>query len=65
MFDSIAPLSLLDRIAARVGMWALRRLYGECEVDVRDEFPDEPSATCIGCDASRLIRHMEDMVRGR
>jgi len=51
---------ILDRIAVIFGVWALRRLYGaNCDIDVRDEFPDDPSLQCISCDAGRLVKDMQ------
>lgn len=47
----------LDRLAAWVGAWALRRLYGECPLEDFD-------AGCQGCQASVLIRDMDDIARG-
>lgn len=57
-------IGIVDRIACSVGIWALRRLFGECETDVRKEWPDDPDVQCIGCDATRLIRSMEDLRYG-
>jgi len=56
-------LGLVDRIACRLGIWALRRLYGECETDVREDFPDE-KLECAGCDATRMIRRMQELING-
>lgn len=56
------PLSLLDRIACRVGVWSLLRLYGECATDVRDDFPDDPSLVCAGCEATRMIHRMRELL---
>jgi len=50
---------LVDRIAARLGIWALHRLFGACATDVRDDFPDE-RIDCTGCDSARLIRAMQE-----
>lgn len=51
----------LDWIAARLGCWALRRLFGaDCETDVRDDFPGEDVGYCASCDAKRLIEIMSD-----
>ena len=53
----------LDRVACRVGIWALRRLYGaDCETDVRDDFPGE-KVDCISCDAKRLVENMQEILR--
>lgn len=54
-------LSILDRVACRAGIWALRLLYGECETDVADDFPGE-GLTCLGCDATRLIKSMREIL---
>jgi hypothetical protein len=56
MVDSV---SILDRIACRVGIWALVRLFGECDTDVRDDFP---GYTCLGCDATRVIKSMREVL---
>lgn len=53
--------TLLDRIACRVGIWALVRLYGECATDVHDDFPGE-KLDCISCDAARLIKAMREIL---
>jgi hypothetical protein len=50
-------VSILDRIACRVGIWALVRLFGECDTDVLDDFPGD---TCLGCDATRVIKSMRE-----
>lgn len=55
-------LNMLDRLACRLGIWALRRLYGECATDVRDDFPDEPDLQCAGCDATRMIHRLQELV---
>jgi hypothetical protein len=58
-------ISLIDKLAARVGIWALRRLFGaDCSTDVRDDFPDESNAHCMSCDAKRLIECMKELVHG-
>lgn len=54
-------LGIIDRLACRVGIWALQRLYGECDTDVRDDFPDE-KLECAGCDSTRMIRRMQDLL---
>jgi hypothetical protein len=59
-----AAWPVIDRIAAWVGVWALRRLYGECATDVREDFPEDPDVVCIACDATRLIKSMEEIARG-
>lgn len=56
------PWPLLDRIAARLAIWALQRIYGDpCETDVRGDFPDEPNIQCIGCDATRIVAHLREI----
>ena len=51
--------SILDFVAIKAGVWALRHLYGaDCETDVRDDFPDDPVLQCISCDAKRLVNAM-------
>lgn len=53
---------LVDRLAARVGTWALRRLYGaDCETDVLDDFPGDTTVRCLSCDATRLVEHMKEI----
>lgn len=53
---------MVDWIAARLGAWALKRLFGaDCPTDVRQDFPDEPDARCLSCDAKRLIEAMKEM----
>ena len=55
--------SLLDRIAVKVSIWGLRRIYGpKCRIDVRVEFPNEPDVWCGSCEAERLIREMQEYV---
>ena len=54
-------MSLLDWLACKVGIWALRRLFGECVTDVRDDFPDDPTLVCVSCDATRLIKIMQGL----
>jgi hypothetical protein len=52
---------LLDWVARRLAVWALRRLYGaDCRTDIREDFPDEPDTICLSCDAKRLVKHMQD-----
>lgn len=54
--------ALIDRVAARLGIWALRRLFGaDCTTDVRDDWPDEPNMHCPSCDAKRLVAAMRDI----
>lgn len=55
-------LGLLDRLACWVGIWALRHLYGECATDVRDDFPDGPGLVCAGCESTRMIRRMQELI---
>jgi hypothetical protein len=54
-------IGLLDRLACLVGIWALKRLYGECSTDVHDDFPGDPDVRCIGCDATKLIHNMREL----
>jgi hypothetical protein len=54
-------VSILDRIACRVGIWALVRLFGECDTDVLDDFPGE-GLNCLGCDATRVIKSMREVL---
>ena len=51
----LTPRDLIDRIACAVGIWALRRLYGECA-------PENFEPECIACRASSLIRDMREML---
>lgn len=52
---------LIDRIAAHVGAWALRRHFGaDCPTDVRDDFLGDKNAQCASCDARRLIDAMRE-----
>jgi hypothetical protein len=54
---------VLDRIACRLGIWALRRLYGaDCATDVRADFPGE-DLDCISCDAKRLVESMREILQ--
>jgi hypothetical protein len=56
-------LGLLDRIAAHVGIWALRRIYGaDCPTDVQDDWPDDPNVRCLGCDATRMVSDMRGLL---
>lgn len=57
----MAGLSILDRVACRVGIWALRRLYGECQTDIEDVFPGE-RMVCVRCDAARMIKGMRGIL---
>ncbi len=60
---TLPSLGILDRIACRAGIWALRRLYGaNCAIDVRDDWPGE-NLECIGCDAQRLVTSMQEILR--
>lgn len=52
---------LREFIALRVGIWALRALFGECETYIWDDFPGE-GMTCLGCDATKIIRAMRDIL---
>jgi len=55
--------NLMDRIACRFGIWALRRLFGaDCEIDVRKEFPGE-DVECLSCDATRLVKSMREILQ--
>ncbi len=45
--------ALLDRIAAQLGMWALRRLFGA-------DCPDHDD-NCASCQAARLIELMGEL----
>ena len=61
------PTSLYraDRLAAAVGIWALRRLYGaDCPTDVRDDFLGEDVGYCLSCDAGRLVKSMLEIRSG-
>lgn len=59
----IPPWTFGDRIAARVGMWALQRLYGaNCKTDVRDDFPDDPDIECLDCYATKLVADMKEIL---
>jgi hypothetical protein len=61
---TVVRFPLLDRFAARVGIWALRRLYGaDCETDVNADFPGE-GMYCISCDAKRIILSLADIANG-
>lgn len=54
--------NFVDGIAGRVGIWALRRLFGaDCPTDIKDDFPGEDVA-CISCDATRLVAAMRDFL---
>ncbi len=53
--------SVKDRIAATVGIWAVEHLFGSCSTDIREEYPDDPTVQCIGCDAMRVILAMRDI----
>ena len=54
--------ALIDIIAARVGVWALRRLFGgDCPTDVRDDYPGRSDFACLSCDAKRLIDCMTEI----
>ena len=48
--------TLIDRIAATVGIWALTRLFGGCEP------PYEPG--CIACQAAKMVYAMREIARG-
>lgn len=61
--SSTTRLSLLDRVACWAGIWALRRLYGECDTDVLEDYPGE-NLSCIGCDATRMIKGMKEIIHG-
>lgn len=53
---------MLDWLAVRLGTWALMRLFGTCEIDIRYEYPDDPDAWhCPGCDATRLMKAMREL----
>ena len=43
--------NMLDRIADRVGVWALRRMFGGCD-------PEHYTEGCVSCMAARLIEIM-------
>lgn len=59
----MASWPLLDRIAAHVGTWALRRLYGaDCQTDVLDDFAGDTTVRCLSCDATRLVAHMQEII---
>lgn len=46
---------LLDIIAARLAIWALRRVFGLCKP------PHDPE--CMGCQAAALVAQMREMNR--
>lgn len=57
----MAGLSILDRIACRVGIWALRRLYGECQTDIEDVFPGK-ILTRSEREATRMVKRMRGIL---
>lgn len=62
--QTTARYRLLDRLAALLGIWALRRLYGaDCDTNIRDDFPGE-DVHCLGCDATKIVNHMREIVHG-
>ena len=52
-----------DYWALRLGIWALRTIYGECKTYVWDDFPGE-DVKCASCDATKVIRDMREMLDG-
>lgn len=63
---TVDPWPLVDRVAAYIGVWALRRLYGaNCETDILDDFPGDTSVRCLSCDATRLVKHMREILSER
>jgi hypothetical protein len=58
--------SIPERLAAYVGVWAVRRVFGlGCATDVRDDFPNDPTAQCIQCDAARVVAYMKSVMSGQ
>ena len=58
MRETTIRLPWMDRLAAFVGAWALRRVYGCCA-------PTDYEPECRSCQAGKLVREMEDIARGR
>lgn len=55
--ETTETISLLSRAACIAGIWALKRLYGECA---------EPHQEgCHACDATKLIHEMRWLLRQR
>ena len=50
-----------ELIALRLGIWALRTIYGECQTYIWNDFPGE-NLHCASCDATKVIRDMREML---
>lgn len=48
----------LDLLAARLGIWAIKRLWGTCP-------PEDYDPDCISCAAGNVVRGMQDILDGR
>jgi len=47
-------ITLVDYIAAKAGLWAMKRLYGGgCAPPYQED--------CVGCDAGRMAERLEEL----